>query len=240
MSAETERLGQLEATLVGAAGVQAGRRRRRRRRRVVLVAVVAPLVLVAAGSVARTGSVKGVDHDLSALRDDRLAAPAGAAAQLTGALGARSRDRESERSWLVGSQRVVGYTTPSGKFCYSFVALTGGCLSGETLTNAHPLNPTIEHSTGVLRIYGLAADAVTVVTVRARGVRRRAALGRNAFYCQMNSLGGRQGFTLTLVAHLRDGRSRQMRIPVGDMNTRPSKTLPTLPGVLTPVEDTAA
>jgi hypothetical protein len=240
VSAETERLALLEATLVGAAAVQARRRQRRRRRALVLAVVIAPLALAAAGSVARTGVLKGVDHNLSTLRDDRFAAPAGAAAKLAGALGARSRDRQSERRWRVGSQRVVGYTTPSGRFCYSFVALTGGCLAGETLTNAHPLNPTIEHPGGLVRIYGLAADEVIGVTVRAGAVRRRAALGRNAFYFQMNSPGGRQGFTLTLVAQLRDGAFRQMRIPVGEMDTRPSKMLPRLPGVLTPVEDTAA
>jgi hypothetical protein len=240
VSAEAERLASLEATLVGAAGVQADRRRRRRRRAVVLAAVVAPVVLVAAGSVARTGVLRGVDHNLSTLRDDRLEAPPGAASKLAGVLGARSRDRDSERSWRVGSQRVIGYTTPSGKFCYSFVALTGGCISGGMLTHAHPLNPTIEHSAALVRIYGLAADDVIGVTVRAHGVRQRAALGRNAFYFQMNSLGARQGFTLTLVAHLRDGGIRRMRIPIAEVDTRPSKTLPALPGVFTPAEDTAA
>jgi hypothetical protein len=239
VSGETERLALLESTLVRAAGVQAGRRRRRRRRGVVLAAVAAPLVLVAAGSVARTGSFRGVDHNLSALRDDRLAAPAGAAARLAGPVGARSRDRESERSWLVGTQRVIGYTTPSGRFCYSFVALTAGCLSRATLTRAHPLNPSLDRMTGRVRIYGLAADDVIGVTVRTNGVTRRAAMGRNAFYLQLNSLGGGRGFTLTVVAHLRDGGIRQMRIPVGEMET-PPKALPALPGALAPVEDTAA
>jgi hypothetical protein len=240
VSGETERLAMLEATLVGAAAAQADRRRRRRRRGVLAAAVVAPLVLLATGSVARNGVFRGVDHNFSTLRDDRLEAPAGTAAKLAGAVGARPRDRESERSWRVGPQRVIGYTTPSGTFCYRFVALAAGCLSREALTNARPLIPTVDHMAGLVRIYGLATNDVIGVTARTHGVTRRAAMGRNAFYFQMNSLGGRRGFTLTLVAHLRDGGTRQMRVLVGDMDRRLPRALPALPGALAPVEDTAA
>jgi hypothetical protein len=240
VSGETDRLAMLEATLVGAAAVQAGRRRRRRRRRVILAAVVAPLVLVAAGSVARTGTFRGVDHNLSVLRDDRLASPDGSAARIAGSVGARPRDRESERSWRVGTQRVIGYTTPSGTFCYRFVTLGAGCLSRATLTHAQPLNPTVDHLNGRIRIYGFATDDVTGVSVQAPGLTRRAAMGRNAFYLQMNSLGGGRGFTLTLRAHLRDGGIRRMRVWVAAMDTPLPQALPPLPGALTPVEDTAA
>ncbi len=240
MSSEAQRLALLEATLVGAAAAQAGRRRRRRRRSVILAAVVAPLVLVAAGSVARTGTVRGVDHNLSALRDDRLTAPGTPAGTLMRAIGARPRDRESERSWRVGTQRVIGYTTPSGMFCFRFVALTGGCLSRDTLTDARPLGATVDHLNRHVRVYGLATDDVVGVTVRAQSVTRRAAMGRNAFYLQFDSPDGGRGFTLTLIAHLRDGGIRRMHIPIAETDIRPPKALPALPGALTPIEDTAA
>jgi hypothetical protein len=240
VSGESERLAMLEAALVGAAAAGATRRRRRRRRGVILAAVVAPLVLVAAGSVARTGAVRGVDHNLSALRDDRLAAPASATAKVTGATGSRPRDRESERSWHVGPQRVVGYTTASGRFCYLFVALAGGCLSRAGLTHARPLNPTVDHMAGLLRVYGLATDEVIGVTIRTHGVTRRAAMGRNAFYFQLNSPQGRRGLTLTLMAHFRDGGLRLVRVPVGEMDNRLPRALPALPGASALVEATAA
>ena len=68
----------------------------------MLAVVVAPLVLVAAGSLARTGTLRGVDHNLSTLRDDRLAAPGQPAGTLCGSLGARPRARGNERTWPVG------------------------------------------------------------------------------------------------------------------------------------------
>jgi hypothetical protein len=136
---------------------------------------------------------------------------------------------------------VIGYTTPSGTFCFRFVALTGGCLSRDTLTDARPLAPTVDHLDSRVRIYGLATDDVVGVTVRTAWVTRRAAMGRNAFYVQMNSPEARGGFTLTLVAHLRGGKSREMRILVSDTeSSRPKQALPALPGALSPVEDTAA
>jgi hypothetical protein len=240
VSGEAERLATLETALMGAAATQASRRRRRRRRGVVLAAVVAPLVLAAAGSVAGMGVLRGVDHNLSTLRDDRLSAPPRAVAGIEASLGARSRDGESTREWYVGPQRVVGYTTPAGRFCYTFVARAGGCLSRAALTPGRPLNLNVDSHVSPIRLYGLASDDVIAVTVVDRGVTRSAALAHNAFYFQFAAAGGRRGFALTIVAHMRGGATRRMRVPIGEPAAKPSKTLPALPGALPPVETTAA
>jgi hypothetical protein len=240
VSLELERLARLETTLVGAAATQATRRRRRRRRSVVLAVVVAPLVLVAAGSVARVGTLRGVDHNLSVLRDDRVAAPPGAVDKLSGSLGARSSDGESERSWLVGRQRVEAYRTRSGRFCFGFSGTAGGCFTKTGLTSGRPLDPTADRVARGFRVYGVAADEVTSVTLAVRGVTHRVALSRNAFYLQVDSPVGPQRFTLTLLAHLRDGETTQMRIPVADSRTPTMTIHPALPDALSSVEDTAA
>jgi hypothetical protein len=240
VSSEAEGLARLEAALAGAASVQAGRLRRRRRRGAVLAVVVAPLVLLAAGSLARTGTLSGVDHNLSTLRDDRLAAPAGAAGTLSGSLGVRSRTREDVRTWTVANRRVVGFVSRGGTFCYSFTGLSGGCLTKTALTPARPLNPATDRLVHGFRVYGLAADDVIGVTVRAHGVTRRATISHNTFYLQVDSPAIARGFTLTLLAHLRDGKTRRMSIPVADSDNPTRKTLPALPGALAPVEDTAA
>jgi hypothetical protein len=135
---------------------------------------------------------------------------------------------------------VTGYVTASGRHCYAFAELPGGCLSAARLTSARPLNPSVEGGSGPFRIYGIAADDVVAVSVRARGVSGRAAMGGNAFYFQMHSPGAHRRFTLTLVAHLRDGTSKQMHIAIGMTATSTRKILPALPGASTPVEDTAA
>jgi hypothetical protein len=239
MSSEAERLARLEAALVGAASARL-RRRRRRRRAIVVGSVAAPLVLLAGGSLARTGALHGVDHDLSTLRDDRLAAPAAAAATISSALGARSRGRGGERSWTVANRRVVGFTSSSGGFCYSFTGLSGGCLAVSGLTPSRPLNPASDRLANGFRVYGLAADDVIGVTVRVHGQTRRATISHNSFYLQVASSAVARRFTLTLLAHLRDGKTRRMSIPVADGGTPTRKTLPALPGALAPVEDTAA
>ena len=40
----------------------------------------------------------------------------------------------------------------------------------------------IDNAPGTLHVYGLAMDGVTSISLRARGVTRRAVMGRNAFY----------------------------------------------------------
>ena len=237
---EVSRLARLERTLVGAAGREAQRRRTRRRRAIVLCAVAAPLVLAAAASIAATrGYLGGVDEQFGALRDDRLIPQIGPSAQLTDELGARPRDRSSRRAWIVSGQRVVGYTTPGGSFCYVFGSLTGGCLQPGELTSATPVSPTVEYGPRTFRIYGLAMDGVTSISLRARGATWRGNLVRNAFYLQAKALAGTRVLTGTLIVRLEGGAV--VRVPVRARGgLRPAHAfLPILPGVL-PAGDTAA
>lgn len=237
---EVSRLAKLERTLVGAAGREAQRRRTRRRRVILLCAVAAPLALAAIASIAATrGYLGGVDQQFGALRDDRLIPRLGPSAQLTGELGARPRDRSSQRAWIVSGQRVVGYTTPGGSFCYVFGSLTGGCLQPGQLTSATPVSPTVEYGPRTFRIYGLAMDGVTSISLRARGATWRGNLVRNAFYLQANALGGTGILTGTLIVRLHGGAI--VRVPVRARGgLRPARAfLPILPGVL-PAGDTAA
>jgi hypothetical protein len=236
----SDRLAALEGTLVAAAEAQAARHRRRRRRAVVLMVIAAPLVLAAAGSLAATGLFfQGVDQNLSALRDERLLAPTAQAAKITSALGARPRDRQSERSWRIGDRRVVGYTTRAGSFCFIFSGLGGGCLQAHVLGTATPVDTTVVYGVGVLDVFGLATDTVTSVGVRVHGVTHDAAMSHNAFLFESDSLGGKDSLALTLIVKFRDGTTR--RVPMrADGATLPRfHPQPRLPGALAPIGDTA-
>ncbi len=235
-----DRLAALEVTLVAAAEAQARRHRRRRRRAIVLMAVAAPLVLVAAGSLAATGLFsRGVDQNLSALRDERLLAPTAQVAKITSALGARPRDRRSERSWRVGGRRVVGYTTPAGAFCFIFTGLGGGCLQAHVLGTATPLDASANNGVGVLAIYGLATDTVTSIGVRLHGVTHRAAMSHNAFLFESDSLGSKDSLALTLIVRFRDGTTRQVPMRADGATLPRLHPQPRLPGALAPIGDTA-
>jgi hypothetical protein len=238
VSADDDRLAALERALVGAAAVQALRLRRRRRRVVVLGAATAPLVLAAAGSVAATGLFSaGVDRHLAPLRDDRLRVRPAAVASVQSSAGEQPRDAAGNRAWTVAGRRVVGFTSRSGHFCFEFVGFTGGCVAPGQLTPEHPVAVSSDNQPGEFRVYGLAADEVTSLTLRARGVTRRVPLGRNAFFLDAPALGTRHGFSGTLVARLRDGTTRTVPISVGGFI--PAERLPALPGSL-PVENAAA
>jgi hypothetical protein len=234
-----DRLAALEGTLVAAAEEQAGRHRRRHRRAVVLMVIAAPLVLAAAGSVAATGLFfRGVDQNLSALRDERLLAPTAQAAKITSAVGARPRDRRSERSWRVGGRRVVGYTTPAGSFCFMFSGLGGGCLQAHVLGTATPVDATTVNGVGVLDVFGLATDSVTSIGVRVHGVTHRAAISHNAFLFE-SALGGKDTLALTLIVKFRDGTTRQVPMRADGATLPRFHPQPRLPGALAPVGDTA-
>jgi hypothetical protein len=234
---EVGRLAALERTLVGAAARQAERRKRRYRQLAVVAALSAPLLLVAAASVAATGSFAGVDRDLSTLRDDRLVVSPGSSSSLAGTFDARPRDRSSARIWGIHALRVAEYSTDDGSFCFVFGKLTGGCLQPGTLTAANPLDLTTDYRPKVFRVYGLAADGVRAISLRARGLTRRALVGRNAFYLEDDSLGGTRGFFATLTVNMRDGTTRHVRFVVGGEGTR--HILPSFAG-LAPAADTAA
>jgi hypothetical protein len=239
VSAGEHRLAALERVLVGAAAEQAVRRQRRRRRTAVLAALAAPLVLAAAGSMAATGFFDSVDTDLATLRDERLDVRAGAISGLASAAGSRPRAGASGRSWIVGGKRVIGYTTPNGRFCFRFVGFTGGCLSKHALSAKSPLAPMIDNRPGEFRVYGLAMDGVVAVSLQAHGVTRPAIVGPNAFFLEVPSLGSRRSFLATLIARFSDGTTRRQPIRVGGFDSGTAKPLPALPG-LRPAEDAAA
>jgi hypothetical protein len=235
---EAQRLAALERTLVQAAEQQARRRRVRRRRVVVLLVVAAPLTLAAAGSVAATGFFGSVDRHLSTLRDDRLQGRPGAVAQLATAAGAVSRDTRSVRSWPAAGQHIEGYTTQAGKFCFRFRALMGGCVRQGTLNVSHPVEAFTDNGPGLFRIYGLAIDGVTAVSVRVRGKTRRASVGRNAFFLSANALSAPHGVSGTVIVRFEDGTTHERYFRAGgyDLTQKPT---PKLPGGM-PVGDTAA
>jgi hypothetical protein len=236
---EQRRLAALELTLVAAAERQAQRRRRSRRRAVVLAAVAAPLTLAAAGSVAATGFFASTDRNLSTLRDERLQTNSRSTAWVAAAAGKRPLDAGARRTWLVGGHRVTGFTAVDGSFCFRFAGGAGGCVAKPGLSRTTPVDVLTDNGPGTLRVYGLAMDGVTAISLRARGVTRPAIVARNAFYLEANSLGGRKGFAGTLIVRYRDGSTRQVPLRIGGYERRTPKLRPRLPG-LVPVANTAA
>ena len=174
-TSETGRLAALERTLVGPRPQQAERRRGRARRAVILAAVAAPLILVAAGSVAATGVLGGIDP--------RLAACAQSASAL--APGQSPSPRAGSSRDIASASR-----TPGGSFCFRF-GRTHGRVSRNPALTPDAGRPATDNGPATFRVYGLAVDGVTAISVRARGVTRRAVMGRNAFYLEEDSLGGR-------------------------------------------------
>jgi hypothetical protein len=237
---EVARLAALERTLVGAAARQAQRRRFRRRRLIIALAVVAPLTLAAAASVASTQGLFGsVDQQFSTLRDDRLISLAPAPPGLFDSLGALPRDRASRRSWVIAGRRVTGYTTPSGAFCFRFGPLTGGCVHPGELTAANPVSFTVDYGPKTFRVYGLAYDGVTEISLRTAGVTRPVLVAHNALYFEDSSLGSARQFTGTLIVHLRGGAITKLPIHMSGGPRPTGNVLPILPGLM-PEGNTAA
>jgi hypothetical protein len=238
VSADEQRLlGSLERVLVGAAAEQAGRLRRRRRRAIILVALSAPLLLAAAASTAKSGFFLRIDRHLSTLRDDRLQAPAGSATRLEGAMGVKAGAKALR--WRVAGQQVIGYTTPGGRFCFTFVGLTGGCLSKDTLSPAEPVDVTTDNGAGEFRIYGLVVDGVKALSLRVHGVTRRVAVAHNAFFLSAPALSREHDFDGVLLVRMADGTTLRKVLHIGGTASHSRRVLPRLPGSL-PAEDAAA
>ena len=237
--AEAGRLAALEQTLVAAAARQAEGRRRRRRRAVALLAVGAPLVLAAASVGATKGFFGGVDEQFATLRDDRLIPRNVPSTGLSNALGSAPRDWQSRRAWSIAGQRVSGFTTRSGSFCYRFGSFTGGCVSPGELSAANPIDYTSDYGPKTFRVYGLATDDVTAVSLRVRGVTRRVRLVRNAIYLSDDALGGTRPFRGVLIVHLRGGATRRVPVVAGGGLRPGGSVLPNFPGIM-PVRNTAA
>lgn len=236
---ELARLADLERTLVGAAEQQARRRRARRRRALIVGVVALPLVLAAAVSVAATGLPGSIDQRLATLRDNQLSATPAAVHGISQALGTRPRDGASARTWLVGGQRITGYATPGGSFCFTFSGRSGGCVNRTSLSPANPIDPMMDYGPRTFRVYGLVMDGVTTISVRARGITHRAAVARNAFYLEADALGGTRTLSATLIVGLRDGTTKRLPIRLHPFAWVAPHRLLKMPGSL-PAEDTAA
>ncbi len=167
------------------------------------------------------------DRHLSALRDERLEASAHATTWIAGAAGKQPRDAVGGRTWLVGGHRVTGFTAADGSFCFRCARGAGGCLAEPGLSLATPVTVMSDNAPGTLRVYGLAMDGITAVSLRARGVTRRAAMGRNAFYLGANALGSRKGFAGTLIVRYGGGTTRLVSLRIGGYERRTPKTAST-------------
>jgi hypothetical protein len=235
---EHARLAALEQTLVGAAARQAQRRRLRRRRLIVALGLAAPLTLAAASVASTQGLFGGVDQ-LSALRDDRLLSLGAPSPGFFDSLGAQPRAHTSRRSWVIGGQRVTGYTAASGSFCFRFGPLTGGCLDPGKLSAANPVSSTVDYGPHTFRVYGLAYDGVTRIALRTGSVTRPVLLARNAFYLDEPALAGTRRLTATLIVRLHGGAVMHLPVHMSGGLRPADKVLPLLPGVM-PAGDTAA
>jgi hypothetical protein len=223
---ELARLDDLERTLVVAAEQQAQRRRVRRRRALAAGAVAVPLVLAATVSVAATGLSASIDQRLATLGDGGLgASPAAAVA--------------NGRTWRVAGRRITGHTTAGGSFCFTFSGHSGGCVTGTSLSRANPIDPMLDYGPRTFRVYGLAMDGVTTVSVHARGITQRAAVARNAFFLEADALGGTRTLSATLIVRLRDGTTKRLPIRLHPFAWAAPHRLPNMPGYL-PAENTAA
>src|SRR4051812_12385738 len=120
-----------------------------------------------------------------------------------------------------------------------FAGGAGGYVAKPGLSRATPVEVMTDSAPGTLRVYRLAMDGVTAISLRARGVTRQAVVARNAFYLEANSLGNRKGFAAALIVRYRDGSTRQVPLRIGGYERRTPKLRPRLPG-LVPVANTAA
>jgi hypothetical protein len=180
-----------------------------------LVAGVGGVALATASSSAgdNTGPVTG-ELQLAAAGDPALTSSdpsdSQAEAKLIYATGAAARDpAAAPQTWAVGDRTVLGYTASGGRFCFEFRTLGGGCLAPGVLTDAQPIDLTIDYGPGVFHVYGLVLDGVTAVAVTVGGSARPAAFAHNAFSFSDHELGGTDGIAGEVVATMRDGTTRE-------------------------------
>ena len=213
------------ATLVAAAERQAQRR---------APEAAAQVVLHGRGRAARARG-RGLDGGHGILRERRPAPLGGRDERLQGATpGTRAvagAAGSSRATWPAGGpgssagHRVTGFTAAERELLLPVRRRDGRLSRRRTGSRAAPRSVVMtDNAPGTLRVYGLAMDGVTAVSLRARGVTRRAVVGRNAFYLEANALGNRSGIHRHADRAL-PGRRRAAR-PVPDR--RPRRRTPRL------------
>jgi hypothetical protein len=142
-----------------------------------------------------------------------------AAAQLSVAAGVVAGTQAAPQVWTVGEQSVLGYTSGDGRFCFEFRQLTGGCLAAGTLTDAQPLDITLDHGPSTFHVYGIALDGVTGVTVHVGTTTREAQFAHNAFFVSDDALGATTATTTEVVATMSDGTTRTQTFPISSLES---------------------
>jgi hypothetical protein len=163
----------------------------------------------------------GGDLGITAVTDPGLTssnpADGDAASRLSQAAGAAAGTRAEPQVWSVGGRTVLGYTSADGRFCFEFRQLTGGCLAAGTLTDAQPLDISMDHGPSTFRVYGIALDGVTGVTLHVGSTTREADFAHNAFSLSDDALGATTEATAELVATMSDGTTRTQTFPISSL-----------------------
>ena len=169
------------------------------------------------------GGPGGGDLQIAAVTDPALTsssqADGDAAAQLSVAAGVAAGTQAAPQAWTVGGQAVLGYTAGDGRFCFEFRRLTGGCLAAGTLTDAQPLDITLDHGPTTFHLYGIALDGVTGVTVHVGATTREADFAHNAFFVSDDALGATTATTAEVVATMSDGTKRTQNFPISSLES---------------------
>jgi hypothetical protein len=140
-----------------------------------------------------------------------------AAAQFSVATGVAAGTKAAPQVWSVGGHSVLGYTSADGRFCFEFRQLTGGCLAAGTLTDAQPLDITIDHGPSTFRVYGIALDGVTGVTLHVGTATREADFAHNSFAVSDDALGATNEAAGEVVATMSDGTTRTQSFPISSL-----------------------
>ncbi len=212
---------------------------RSRRRPGVAVALLAPIAAVALvgistaasstatdraavadGPVARARTLSAGDLRIAAATAASLTSPSpadGAAAGVFAQAAGVPTAGGPPQAWEVGGRGVLGYSAADGRFCFVFRGLTGGCLAAGSLTDEQPLDITTDYGPGTFRVYGLALDGVTAVSIRIGATEYPAAFAHNAFFFSDAARGGTAGISGELVATVSDGSARTQRFGVSPL-----------------------
>jgi hypothetical protein len=189
----------------------------------IALALSAGIGGVAYATAASGDGGSGGDLQIAAVTDPALTsssqADGDAAAQLSVAAGVAAGTQAAPQVWTVGGQSVLGYTAGDGRFCFEFRQLAGGCLAAGTLTDAHPLDITLDHGPSTFHLYGIALDGVTAVTVHVGTATHEAQFAHNAFFVSDDALGATTASTAEIVATMSDGTTRTQTFPISSLTT---------------------
>jgi hypothetical protein len=197
---------------------------RKRRADVIWIAIA---LTIGIGGAAFATTASGTDGgspgglQVAAVTDPALTsgnpADGDAAAQLSEAAGVAAGTQAAPQVWSVGGRSVLGYTSADGRFCFEFRRLTGGCLAAGTLTDAQPLDITVDHGPSTFRVYGIALDGVAGVTLHVGTTTQEADFAHNAFSVSDDALGPTTDSTGEVVATMDDGTTRTQSFPISSL-----------------------